>query len=96
MDATKFSKLKDSKNALFSELDAAAAVFDPMPAPFPALLADMIRDKGGEAFAAHPSTKGSPSRIGMFVGTVGFGDPSVLSILAASIRRRLFPLGSLS
>jgi hypothetical protein len=82
MDATKFFKLKDSKDALFSESDAAAADIDPMLASSPALLADMICDKAGEAFAAHPYTMGSPSRIGMFVGMLGFGDPSVLSLLA--------------
>ena len=83
MDATKLSNLKDSKkDALFSESDAAAADFDTTLASSPDLLADMIRDKAGEAFAAHPYTMGSPDRIGVFVGTVGFGDPAVLSLFA--------------
>ncbi len=52
----------------------------------PALLADMISDKAGEAFAAHPFAMGSPSCIGMFVGALGFGDPSVLSLLAVEVQ----------
>jgi hypothetical protein len=83
MDATKLFNLKDSKkDALFSESDAAAADFDTMLASSPDLLAGMIRDKAGEAFAAHPYTMGSPDRIGIFVGTVGFGDPAVFSLFA--------------
>ncbi len=83
MDATKLFNPKDSKkDALFSESDAAAADFDTTLASSPNLLADMIRDKAGEAFAAHLYTMGSPDRLGVFVGTVGFGDPAVLSLLA--------------
>ena len=84
MDATKYNDSLFNKDPLWTEARAAAAgaEFDIMLAPDAACLAEMIREKSVEAFAAHPYTMGSPGCVGVFHGTIGYGDHTVLSTLA--------------
>ncbi len=67
---------------IYPEGGAAAADFDLMPASSPSHFAGMMRQKASGTFAAHSHALDAPGRIGMFVGMMGFGDPSVLVRIA--------------